>query len=244
MNMKRIILVLFIIFILIGQVFFAEVLNISILKEHYSKLTNLLNTHYIYFVISFLFIYTLTVALSLPIASFLSLAAGMLFPQPWCTLYIVSSATLGAILLFEWVKFLFDPKSRQQNPERFSKIQNTIYPYWQTLKVGFQKNETLYLLMLRLLPVFPFWLANIAPVFFNVRFSTYVWTTLIGIIPGAFLLTKAGRGIHEGLTIEGEAQLHHFFTTDMQVGIIGILIIILVGIIFKKRSKQAEKMND
>jgi len=60
---------------------------------------------------------------------------------------------------------------------------------------GFQNNAASYLLFLRFVPLFPFWLVNLAPAFFKVQLSTYIWTTFVGIIPGSFVYTQAGSGL-------------------------------------------------
>ena len=63
------------------------------------------------------------------------------------------------------------------------------------MQEGFKKNKSRYLLVLRLLPIFPFWVVNLIPAFLNVNLRTYVWTTFIGIIPGAYIYTQAGSGL-------------------------------------------------
>jgi uncharacterized membrane protein YdjX (TVP38/TMEM64 family) len=68
-------------------------------------------------------------------------------------------------------------------------------PFLQKLEAGFRANELSYLLVLRLVPLFPFWLVNLAPAFLGVRTSTFAVGTFVGIIPGVFVFASLGTGL-------------------------------------------------
>ncbi|MGA8688938.1 MAG: TVP38/TMEM64 family protein [Methyloceanibacter sp.] len=132
----------------------------------------------------FMAIYAGTVALSLPGGAVLTLAGGFLFGWFWGGLASIVAAALGAIIVFLVARSaLGEPFAARAGP------------WLGRLRQGFQEDAFNYLLFLRLVPVFPFWLVNLAPALLGVGLSTYVLATLIGIIPGSFAYSIAGRGL-------------------------------------------------
>jgi uncharacterized membrane protein YdjX (TVP38/TMEM64 family) len=73
-----------------------------------------------------------------------------------------------------------------------------------------KENEAVHMMLLRLVPTFPFWLINIAPSVFGVKMTTFAWTTFVGIIPGSYLYTQAGREFDEaiGSDVDDETVTH------------------------------------
>ena len=133
-------------------------------------------------VICYLLIYTLYVALSLPGAAVLTLAGGFLFGSLFGTLYVNVAATSGATMAFLAARHLF----RGVVEDKFGKRLDAIH-------TGISKNAFHYLLTLRLIPLFPFFLVNLAAGLTRIRLSTYVIATAIGIIPGSFVFSHAGQ---------------------------------------------------
>lgn len=133
---------------------------------------------------AFFSFYLITVALSLPIATVLTLMAGIIFGPFLATLIVVSSATLGATVIFLIVK------KATNNSSIINKYKNS--KSLLTLQENIKKDAASYLLFARLVPVFPFVLVNIAPATVGIKTSTYIWTTFIGIIPGTFVYTYLG----------------------------------------------------
>ena len=126
-------------------------------------------------------LYVTTVALSLPIATLLTLLGGFLFGRVFGTFLVVSAATAGAAVLFVVAKTALGDSLRGKAGALYDKIEK-----------GMNENAVSYLLFMRLVPLFPFFLVNIVPALFNVRLATYVWTTFVGIIPGTFVYVNAG----------------------------------------------------
>ena len=121
-------------------------------------------------------------ALSLPAATIVSLLGGFLFGRWLGTVLIVSSATLGATAIFGVAKSSFGASLRDR-----------VGPLYHQIAGNMQANAVAYLLFMRLVPVFPFFLANILPALFHVKTRTLAVTTLIGIIPGTFVYANLGR---------------------------------------------------
>lgn len=128
--------------------------------------------------------YTLAVALSFPGASLITVLGGFLFGVATGTVLTVLAATAGAVVVFLAARSGFGEALRAR-AGRFA----------QRFAEGFEANAFSYLLFLRLVPLFPFWLVNVAPALFRVRLSTYVAATMLGIVPGTFAFTLFGDGL-------------------------------------------------
>ncbi len=173
-------------------------LNLSNLKQHREALFNYAEQNYWFLFFCSGLIYILTTAFSLPGATVLSLAVGFLFGRWSGTLLIVISATIGATLIFLMTRYVIADWAREK-----------LHQQAQAVKImdGFQSDAFSYLLFLRLIPLFPFWLINLAAAFTPVSTQTYIITTLIGILPGSFVFANLGQSLGQ---IESLEQLLSF----------------------------------
>lgn len=143
--------------------------------------------------LAYMGIYVVVIALSLPGGVFLTLTGGFLFGWMIAGTATVFAATFGATIIFLIAKTtLGEPLAARAGP-RLDK-----------LRAGFQDSALNYLLFLRLVPLFPFWLINLAPALLGVRLGTYVTGTFFGIIPGTFAFAYAGVGLDS--VIEAQQQ--------------------------------------
>jgi uncharacterized membrane protein YdjX (TVP38/TMEM64 family) len=161
-----------------------ETLRLETLREHRDELLAYTRAHYGRMLLISFGVYVATVALSVPGAAVLSLAVGFLFGRWVGTALIVSAATMGATLVFLAARYLFADAARRRLGERGRRFME-----------GFRHDAVSYLLFLRLVPVFPFWLANLIPAFTPVRTRTYVLTTAAGILPGSFVFANLGESL-------------------------------------------------
>lgn len=158
-----------------------QYLNFETLKANRDRLLAYTHNHYGSILIGAMAVYTVSTALSLPVATILSLTIGFLFGLWVGMAVILISATLGATLVFLATRYVFaEAVSRRMGPRA------------QRLISEFHQNDFNYLLFLRLVPLFPFWLINLATAFTPIKVQTYVVATAIGIIPGAFVFTNLG----------------------------------------------------
>lgn len=139
----------------------------------------------------FMLIYIAAVALSFPGASVLTILAGLLFGWFAGGAAAVISATIGAVILFKIVNTSFGDVLVKKAGPMLSRI-----------NAGFAADAFNYLLFLRLVPAFPFWLVNIAPALANVKLRTFALATLIGIIPGTFAFAFVGEGLDSLITAQ------------------------------------------
>jgi uncharacterized membrane protein YdjX (TVP38/TMEM64 family) len=157
-------------------------LSLDTLKANRDSLLAFTEEHYMPAVALFILIYVLQTSFSLPGATIMTLAGGFLFGSLWGPLYVNIGATIGATLAFLAARYLFHQWVERKFGDRLGPIQD-----------GFAKNAFSYLLTLRLIPFFPFFLVNLLSGLTRVKVSTYVVATAIGIVPGSVVYTFAGR---------------------------------------------------
>ncbi|HLW13455.1 MAG TPA: VTT domain-containing protein, partial [Casimicrobiaceae bacterium] len=148
-------------------------LSLATLKANRDALVRFADVHQAGALVIAFGVYAGAVALSLPGGLVLSLACGLLFGRALGTVVAVTAATLGATLVFLAARYLFADAMR-----------NRLGATGTRINAGFTRHAFNYLLFLRLVPLFPFFLVNIAPAFTSVPARTYVLATLLGIIPG------------------------------------------------------------
>jgi uncharacterized membrane protein YdjX (TVP38/TMEM64 family) len=128
-------------------------------------------------------LYVLVTILSLPVAVYLSVLSGFLFGRWLGTGIVVCAASLGAFVLFAFARWLLGRWLRGRLEHQ---------PQAAVLLQGFEGHAFHYLLLLRLIPLFPFWLVNLVPAVTTIRTRDYVVATFLGIIPGSFVFVNFG----------------------------------------------------
>lgn len=228
---KNIIKYLPILIILIGMTFiyFSGVyhyLSFDMIRVYHKNFKIFVNMYPIATPILFCLVYITSTALSVPGAIFLTLLGGYLFSQPFSTIYVVLSATCGATLIFLAARTALQDILRKKAG-----------PFLLKMEKGFRENAVSYLLFLRFVPLFPFWLVNIAPAFFRVSLFTFVWTTVVGIIPGSLVYTLAGSGLEKILENNEPFSINTIFNTHIKIALILLGIVALLPIAWKKLKK-------
>jgi uncharacterized membrane protein YdjX (TVP38/TMEM64 family) len=163
-----------------------QLVSLENIREHRQALTDFTERHYLAMLLACGMAYTLSTALSLPGGTVLSLLLGFLFGRWVGTGLILIAATLGATAVFWLARYLLADWARQR-------LQG--HALSQKLLAGFQEDAVNYLLFLRLVPLFPFWLVNLAPAFTQVSLRTFVITTFVGILPGSFIFANLGQSL-------------------------------------------------
>lgn len=156
--------------------------TLTSLKENKDALKGYADTHYPSTVVLYIMLYCLQTALSLPGAAIFTLAGGFLFGTLLATIYVNIGATSGATLAFLAARYLF----RETVERRFGKR-------LESIQQGFTQNAFSFLLTLRLIPLFPFFLINLASGLTRIRLETYVLATAIGILPASLVYSNAGK---------------------------------------------------
>ena len=171
-------------------------------------------------VVLYIVIYIVQTAFSLPGAAILTLAGGFLFGALLGTVYVNIGATVGATLAFIAARYLFRDAVEKKFGHKLDAIQQ-----------GFAKNAFNYLLTLRLIPLFPFFLVNLASGLTRMHLPTYVVGTTLGILPGSFVFANAGKQLGTINSLEDIAS----------PGVIGAFVLLgllaLVPVIYQKVKK-------
>jgi uncharacterized membrane protein YdjX (TVP38/TMEM64 family) len=180
---KRIILFVVIaaVFVFIRLSGVADYLTWEAVQENRESLSRWVTAHYSLSVITYIGLYIVTVAFSIPGATVLTLAGGFLFGTLWGVVYVNLGATTGAALAFLSSRYLLGGWVQERYGEQLKRYNDEI-----------EKNGHLYLLTLRFIPLFPFFLINILSGLTTVPLRTFAWTTSLGIIPGSAVYAFAG----------------------------------------------------
>ncbi len=171
--------------------------------------------------------YITMVALSVPGGLFMSVAGGFLFSLPTATALIVVTATAGACILFMAAKTALGDSLRSRAGPQIRKFE-----------AGFQENAFSYLIVLRLIPLFPFFIVNLAPAFLGVRLRTFFVATFIGIAPGTFVYASIGSGLGAVLDRGEEPDISLVTDPAVLVPLIGLAVLAALPIIYRRFKKK------
>jgi uncharacterized membrane protein YdjX (TVP38/TMEM64 family) len=174
-------------------------------------------------VIVFLAVYIAATALAVPGALILTIAGGFLFGTWWGTVWVVIGATAGATLLFLAARTTLGDALRARAGPLLKKIE-----------AGFGANAFSYLLSLRLLPVFPFFVINVVPAFVGVPLRTFVLATVLGIMPGSFVFASVGAGLGSVFEMMMEPTLASAITPEIIIALVALAVLALLPIVWKK----------
>ena len=212
MNKKTILLVLIGVGIAVFYFFdIQQYLSFESLKANRDRLNIIYHENFIIFISGFIGIYFLTVSLSLPGAAVLTLTAGAIFGSVLGTFLVNIGATLGATAAFLSARFIFRDWVENQFSDKLVFINN-----------GISDNAISYLLFLRLVPLFPFFLVNLVLGVTQVRLSIYFFSTMIGIMPGSFVYANAGSNLARINTISDIAS-PEIFGSFVLLGIFALI---------------------
>jgi len=160
------------------------VISLEALVRHRAEIGDVVTQHRALAVLAYVGVYSMAVSLSLPGAAFLTVTGGFLFGLVTGTAAAVVGATAGATVIFLIARStLGEPLLARAGP-RVGQLAR-----------GFREDAFSYLLFLRLVPAFPFFLVNLVPAFAGVRLATFVAATALGIIPAALVYAFAGTGL-------------------------------------------------
>jgi len=169
----------------IGTFFYFDLghyFSLESLKSNRDRLLEYTNNNFITAAVLFILLYIVQTAFSLPGGAMMTLAGGFLFGSVLGTIFVNLGATTGATLAFLVARYLLHDWVERKFGDRLGRIQS-----------GFAENAFNYLMTLRLIPIFPFFVVNLVSGLTRVNVGTYVVATSIGIIPGSFVYAFAGR---------------------------------------------------
>lgn len=172
-----------------------KLLTFETIGRNYEALRAFITTNLVTALAVYVALYIAVVALSLPGALIMTLAGGLLFGWQIGAPATVIAATAGATILFLIAKTSLGET-----------LAAKAGPWLARLSEGFKENALSYMLFLRLVPVFPFFIVNLAPALLGVPLRTFVIGTFLGIIPGTVAFSFAGSGL--GSVVEAQNAVH------------------------------------
>jgi uncharacterized membrane protein YdjX (TVP38/TMEM64 family) len=192
-------------------------LSLEALREYQAALSAFVDDNVALAALAYVCVYVAAVALSFPGASALTAAGGLMFGALAGSALALLSATIGATCIF-----LIARTSLEEV------LEARAGPRVQRLREGFQEEGFGYLLFLRLVPMFPFWLVNLAAALFGVRFLPFVAATAIGIVPGTLLLAYVGEGL--GSAVDGDMPERWAEVLAGRFALLGLVVLIAIFI--------------
>lgn len=206
-------------------------IGLEALAAHHEALDRLVRSRPVAAAAGFVAAYAAAVALSLPGAVFLTLAAGLLFGTLWGTVLAVAGATVGAVLLFLAARHAF----AEVLARKAGRLLDRVRP-------GLERDGLSYLLVLRLVPLFPFWLVNLAPALVGMRLAPFALGTALGIVPGTAVFAGLGAGLGEVLAAGGRPELGVMLSPGVLLPLLGLALLSLLPVAWRRiASRRAER---
>ncbi|MBL6935812.1 MAG: TVP38/TMEM64 family protein [Alphaproteobacteria bacterium] len=201
----------------------AEYLAFETFRDNRGLLLDFVERNGFVAVLAYMAVYAVAIALSLPGGAVLTLTGGFLFGVLGGGAITVVGATIGATALFLAARMGLGEPLRARAGPAVKKIE-----------AEFQENAWSYLLFLRLVPLFPFWMVNLALAFLGVELKVFVITTMIGIIPGTFVYASLGNGLGVILDQGGSPDLGIIFQPEILLPLVGLSVLALIPVVYKR----------
>lgn len=214
----------------LGAVFLRDALSFDALAAQREALLAYRDSHFVLAALVFVLAYTVIVTFSLPGATVATLAGGFLFGLFPGVLFNWFAASLGATLIFMAVRLGLGErlaKGLEARPGMVSKM-----------KRGLDQNQWSFLFLIRLVPIVPFFVANVIPALLAVPLSRFVITTALGIIPGALVFTSVGAGLGEVFAAGEAPNLGVIFEPHVLWPLLGLSALALLPLVLKYMRKE------
>ncbi|WP_366554988.1 TVP38/TMEM64 family protein [Aquibaculum sediminis] len=199
-----------------------EYITPAAIEARRAQILSFVEAHGVLAGLGFVAFYALATAVSLPVGAMLTLLGGFLFGPLVATAYAVTGATLGATVIFLAARTALAPALR-------ARVGVTL----ERMRAGFRRDAFSYLLVLRLIPLFPFWLVNLVPAFLGVPLRVYVAATAIGIIPGTFVYASVGNGLGAVVEAGEAADLGLLLRPAVLLPLLGLALLALLPVAYR-----------
>jgi uncharacterized membrane protein YdjX (TVP38/TMEM64 family) len=199
-------------------------LTFAQLAAHHAELCDLAARGGVLAALGFMLAYAGLTALSVPGAMLMTLASGFLF-GPWLgAIYALIGATIGATAVFLAARAGLAGLAERTGPRV------------QRLRNGFREDALSYLLVLRLVPIFPFWLVNLVAGASGMSLLVYIVATFFGMIPGAVVYAGIGNGVGALIEAGQHPDPYTIFRPTILLPLIGLAVLALLPVVYKRWS--------
>jgi uncharacterized membrane protein YdjX (TVP38/TMEM64 family) len=229
MKLKKIVILIVIIGLIVAVKVFGidQYLTLSYLKGSLDSLKSLYANHSLMVITVYFVIYVLTTSLSLPGASPLGIAGGALFGFWTATIVVSFASTIGATLACLVSRFLLRDWIQNKFGDRVKKVNE-----------GIEKEGAFYLFTLRLIPIFPFWLINLAMGLTKISLVKFYWVSQIGMLPGTMVFVNAGKELAKIDSVKGILSPGLIISFAL-IGIFPITVKKLIALYRSKKGKSS-----
>lgn len=222
---KRIIVLVVVVAVVIGLRFtgIGEKLTLENIQTNGDKLKRFSNQNYPLSVLSYIGVYIVVTGFSLPGATVLTLVGGFLYKALPAAVYVNIAATSGAMLAFFFSRYIAGQWIQEKHGDKLTKFNEEL-----------QRNGAWYLLTLRFIPIFPFFLINVFAGLTKLPWRTFLWTTSVGIFPGSLIYAYAGEQL-------GQIKAVGDILTPRVLLAFGLLAAFALGPVIAGRLKRVKK---
>ena len=197
-----------------------DLITLDQLQSHGERIKHSAQAHPLLSSLIFLAAYILIVLACLPVVALSALFAGYVFGLFWGAALLIGGGAMGAVSLFLIARSGFGRALRERAGGFYSQAARQM-----------ESNATSYLLFMRFVPLFPFFIANTLPALFNIPLRVFLWTTIIGIIPSGFIYAFLGQSLGEIETLSG------LLSPQILAGMAALALLSLAPALFKAFSK-------
>ena len=224
-KIKKLTPLLLLILGLIAAIYFdlGRYVDFRILQTHQDIVNGFIADMPVRAALVFLALYALSTAFSLPFGAIITISGGWLFGVWIGGSLTIIGATIGASTLFFATRYALREVMVARAGARL-----------QQFEAGFNRHSISYLMAMRLIPIFPFFLVNFLPALIGVKFRTYALTTLIGIAPGTFVYAGLGNGISYVLSADEPLNTSVIFSPLVFLPLCGLGFLSLLPVMWNK----------
>jgi len=193
------------------------IISFDNVKQHRDALLAFVQGNYWLSAASFMAMYLIAASFPVPLGLILTLIGGFLFGTAAAVLYVNIGATIGASFSFLFARYLLGNRLQEKYQQQLRNFNDEMH-----------RNGSHYLLTVRLIPVFPFFVINFLAGLTKVPLKTFIWTTSLGIIPGSTVFAFAGRQLG---TINSPAEI---LSKNMLIAFLALALITLLPVVLKR----------
>jgi uncharacterized membrane protein YdjX (TVP38/TMEM64 family) len=201
----------------------SEHINWATFARNQAALAGWVASHPILAPLGYLLLYAAAVLLSLPESAVLTVAGGLLFGTLSGGLLAVIGSSAGAIALFLAVRYHLADAIAARRSRFLDAIRTSLH------RDGFS-----YLLAIRLVPAFPFWLVNLAAALSGMRLLPYGAATVIGVIPATFVFASIGDGLGETLAAGDQPDFSVIFSPRILGPLVALAVLSLLPVAWRR----------
>jgi uncharacterized membrane protein YdjX (TVP38/TMEM64 family) len=228
--LRRVPILLILVAAVVGAVAFRDDLSFETLAHHREALIAFRDAHYLWAVLGFTVAYIAIVALSLPGGTIATLTGGFLFGLFPGVVFIVFAAGTGAVLVFLAARAGFGEALTRRLDSAGGKAAK--------LQAALRQNEWSVLFLMRLVPLVPFFIANLIPAMVGTSLWRFAVSTYIGIIPGALVFTSVGAGLGEVFARGAAPDLGIIFTPSVLLPLLGLAALAALPMVLRAMKKE------